>query len=404
MAGKNFLLLCQRIPFPPDKGDKIRSFRLLEHLQTKGQVHLGCFVDDPVDWAHVDVLEEKTASLKAVALHPLIARARSVQALAFGAPLSAPYFFSRALQKWVDQTLQDKHIDTIVIFSSAMAQYITRHNRGEARFVIDYVDVDSDKWRQYAQNKHGLARWIYGREANRLLAFDRNFGAAADCCSFVSRQDADLFKTLAPELASKTIAVSNGIDTDFFSPEATQTLHRPDSFQGDGPHLVMTGHMDYWPNVEGALWFAQTILPQVRAQFPAAQFHIVGAAPRADVKVLGESDPHIHVTGRVPDIRPYMAAADLIVAPIRIARGIQNKVLEGMAMAKCVVTTEAGFEGIEAVEGEHLLVAQDSAGFAGLIQEALRSKETEAIGQRARQHLKDHYAWAARMAGFDPYL
>jgi sugar transferase (PEP-CTERM/EpsH1 system associated) len=396
----DILFLCQRIPYPPDKGDKIRSYRVLEHLQTKGRVHLGFLIDDKADWQHVAHLEKSCGSLFAGSLNPLWARVRSTSALLSGQPLSRPYFYNRRLQQYVDQVLETHRPETVVIFSSVMAQYVARHPLRPKRLLIDYVDVDSDKWRQYAQSKSGLARLIYAREASTLLKFDREVGSQADLCSFVSLQEAALFKDLAPELAEKSQAISNGIDTEYFASAGSEGAPLPEF--GAGPNLVMTGHMDYWPNIDAAEWFADEIFPLIRDRHAGATFHIVGASPPQS---LSRRSGHggIHVTGRVPDVRPYLEQCDLVVAPMRIARGIQNKVLEGMAMGKKVVTTPQGFEGIDAVPGRHLRVAEGAQNFAAEVHEALNSVD-DPMGSAARAHVKDTYQWPARMKDFDPFL
>lgn len=401
-AQKQILFLCQRIPYPPDKGDKIRSYRVLEHLLSRGDVHLGFFVDDENDWQHIDHLESICTSVFAVGLNPMWARLRSGQALASGNPLSQSYFHDRKLKSWVDELLASDRFDTAVIFSSAMAQYVAHHPSCPSKLIVDFVDVDSDKWLQYAASTSGLSRWIYSREAKTLLAFDREIGKLADACSFVSEQEAALFRTLAPELAETTVTISNGIDVDFFSPDLMKTSLVPDSY-GRGPNLVMTGHMAYWPNVDAAMWFAAEILPLVQQHRPNARFHIVGSSPTSKLEKLGQRND-IHVSGRVDDVRPYLQHSSLIVAPMRIARGIQNKVLEGMAMGKCVVTTSQGLEGIDAEPGQHLLLADDAHHFAKTIVQALKDAHTARIGARAREHVAASYNWAARMSGFDPYL
>jgi sugar transferase (PEP-CTERM/EpsH1 system associated) len=209
--------------------------------------------------------------------------------------------------------------------------------------VVDFVDVDSDKWRQYAEKKHGIAKWIYQREAKYLFDYEQALAARAKVSFFVSEQEAGLFKKLAPAVSHKISHINNGVNTEYFSPE--HVFESPYKNQDSAEQvLVFTGAMDYWANVDAVKWFAEQVFPQVVKAHPAAKFYIVGSKPSKDV--LGLANSHVVVTGAVDDVRPYLACAQLAVAPLRIARGIQNKVLEAMSMAKHIVATSAAMEGI----------------------------------------------------------
>lgn len=397
------LFLSQRIPYPPDKGDKIRSYRALRHVAEKGRVYLGCLIDDPADWTHVARMEALCEDVHAARLTPSVARIRSTMAFLRGSPLSQYYFFNAGLRHWVDQVLSQHRPDVAFVFSSAMAQYVAHHPHRPPRIIIDYVDVDSDKWRQYAASQKGLKRWVFEREARTLLDFDRKVGAEADVCTFVSQIEADLFASLAPELKDKVLSVPNGIDTEFFSPSNVSLAKKDMPEFGAGPNIVVTGHMDYWPNVDAALWFASLVMPILRTRYPSARFIIVGAQPSAKLTRLSVRDD-IVVTGRVDDVRPYLLHSDAVVAPMRIARGIQNKVLEGMAMARPVITTAQGLEGIDAEPGRHLLLAETPEDFAGAIERVLSDKALGTLGPAARTHMTAQYQWAVKMSGFDTWL
>jgi sugar transferase (PEP-CTERM/EpsH1 system associated) len=392
---RSLLFLCHRIPFPPDKGEKIRAFRILEHLSRRFRVSLGCFVDDDADWAHVDALKPYCADLKCLGMTRNASRLKAACGLLTSAPLSVACFANAAMGAWVTQTLAREKPAAVFVYSSAMAQFVMGRDLGDARLIMDFVDVDSDKWRQYAQIARPPMQWIYAREARLLLAHDRKVAARADASLLVSDAEAGLFRRLAPESADKIRAVSNGIDCDFFSP--THRFERP--FKTNGPAYVFTGTMDYRPNVEAVIWFANEIFPKVKAEQPGAVFAIVGAKPAKEVSDLGARDAII-VTGRVADVRPYLAHADVVVAPLRIARGIQNKVLEGMAMAKPVVTTQQGLEGIDATPDRHLIVSDTTEGFAAASLRALAPGASE-IGRAARALMEASYAWPSRLAALD---
>ncbi len=279
-----------------------------------------------------------------------------------------------------------------------MAQYVTDRDLGGARLVMDFVDVDSDKWRQYASETKGPMRWVYRREAHKLLAFDRHVAAQADAGIFVSEAEAALWRKLAPEAAANTHGIANGIDCRYFSPRHVW----PTPHSGAGPHFVFTGTMDYWPNVDAVKWFAASVFPKIRAARTGATFTIVGSKPTAEVLAL-QSQEGVRVTGRVADVRPYLAHAHVAVAPMRIARGIQNKVLEAMAMAKAVVTTDQGLEGIDAVPERHLLLANTEHDF---FHACLRAAEPDAaaLGLSARRLMEDAYTWEGRLHGLDLLL
>ncbi|PRC93534.1 stp1: sugar transferase, PEP-CTERM/EpsH1 system associated [Solimicrobium silvestre] len=395
-AKENLLLLVHRIPFPPNKGDKIRSFHLLKHLLLNYQVHLGCFIDDDNDRQYVNTVKEMCGESYFGALHPLKAKVRSLGALLSNRPLSLDYYRDKQMQEWVDATLSKHQIQRVVVFSSAMAQFIEHVT--QARRVIDFVDVDSDKWLQYAGKKIWPMSWLYQREGTQLLNYERRVARECDVSLFVSETEANLFKRLAPESSAKIDFFNNGVDTDYFSPELTHA----NPYNAGQQVIVFTGAMDYWPNIDAVQWFAQEVLPLIRERNPTACFYIVGTRPSDAVKNLTRQ-PGVHVTGSVPDVRPYLAHARVVVAPLRIARGIQNKVLEAMAMAKTVLVSAQALEGIEAELGRDLLMAQNAAQFAGYACLVLDGKQEE-LGSAARAKVLARYNWTANLSRVDALL
>ena len=327
----DLLLLVHRIPYPPNKGDKIRSYHLLKHLAQHYRVHLATFVDDDDDWQHRGRVEALCASSHFARLNPKLARVRSLGALLGNRSLSLDYYRDAALARWVDATVRENKIKRVLVFSSPMAQYA---NVAGARCVVDFCDVDSDKWRQYAEKKSWPMSALYAHEARQLLRYERKVAAQTDAALFVSKPESDLFKQLAPEVAAKTGFFNNGVDTEYFTPDPSCAT----PFGAGEQALVFCGAMDYWPNIDAVSWFAREIFPAIRARHPRALFAIVGARPGAEVQQLATL-PGVLVTGTVPDVRPYVAHAAVCVAPLRIARGIQNKVLEAMSMGRTVVVT-----------------------------------------------------------------
>ena len=397
-AVRDILFLAHRIPYPPDKGDKIRSWHFLAYLAQRYRVHLACFIDDPADRQHVKRLQELCADCFVADLDPLRARLRCGWGMLDGAPLTLHYYRHGGLQRWVSNLLSRGAIDTVLAYSSAMAQYVMAPPGPVPRRVMDFVDIDSDKWRQYAATKSGPSRWVYRRESAALLAFERKVSAAFDASLFVSAAEAEAFRELDPDNQDKIFCISNGVDLDYFSVDR----HYDDPYQGKLNVVVFTGAMDYWPNVDAVTWFARESLPLARKHVHDLQFYIVGSNPAAAVRALADL-PGVSVTGRVTDVRPFLSHAAAVVAPLRVSRGVQNKVLEGLAMAKTVVSTPQALEGIS-VDEQDVMIAHDSTEFADRTVSALNDRDGAARGRRARERVLKEHSWATSLARLDALL
>lgn len=391
------LYLVHRMPYPPNKGDKVRSYHLLRHLAAQHQVYVGTFIDDPDDAQHLPALRAMCSDLCAVPLNPKAAKLRSLTALATGQALTLRYYDDARLHRWVRETVAREGIDAVVVFSSAMAPYAD-HAPGRP-VLLDLVDVDSAKWAEYAPNHAWPMSWVYRREGQRLLAFESAAVRRATRSFLVTDKEVALFERLAPECRGQVDAVGNGVDAESFQPAASW----PSPFAADELPLVFTGAMDYWPNVDAVSWFVQAMLPAVRQRWPRARFHIVGRAPTPAVQAL--AGPAVNVTGTVPDVRPYLQHAAAVVAPLRLARGVQNKVLEAMAMARPVVCAASCAEAIEAADGAQLLAATEPEDYVRGITALLGGADRAgAIGAAARRFVLDHYSWAARLQPLDHIL
>lgn len=361
---------------------------MLESLVQRYQVYLGAFVDDPADWSYVNKLRSICKAVYLCRLNSKLATLKSLTGLITGQALTVPYYWNRSMQKWVDRVVVEQEIKHTVVFSAAMAQYVQGSRFQRLRRIIDFVDVDSDKWRQYKRNKSWPLSVVYDREAKRLLEYERAVAQEFDASLFVSSAEAELFKRLVPTVADKVEYFNNGVDASYFSPE----FEYKNPYQFNQPVLVFTGAMDYWANVDAVCWFVEEVFPIIRSQVPDAVFYIVGSRPTARVKDLGKI-PGVVVTGTVEDIRPYLKYARVAVAPLRIARGVQNKILEAMAMNKLILATSAAIEGIEPWVGFKYSIVDGSSKMARRAITLLNSQANETNEINARDWLMVHYSW-----------
>ena len=385
---EHLLYLTHRLPYPPNKGDKIRSWHFLKGLAEHYRIHLGTFIDDPEDHVHLPHVQALCASVYAPTLNPGFCRLKSLTGLLRGEALSLAYYRHRGLRTWVDAVVRTHDPRRALVFSSPMGQYLVPRHRAGRRLVADFVDVDSAKWLAYSETGARLPlRWVYRREAERLLQWETALARQSDAGVFVSAAEAELFNSLQKSPLSSVTHVDNGVDLAYFDP----ALVFPDPWPTVGPRLVFTGAMDYRANVDAVVWFCRDIWPAIRAALPTASFAIVGARPAPDVRALVQHSGVI-VTGTVADVRPWLGHAAIMVAPLRIARGIQNKVLEGMAMNLPVVGTSAAFEGIVRRDNPALWVADDARAFSRGCVDALSVPATE-----SRAQIRQDHDWSAQL-------
>ncbi|MDR3394185.1 MAG: TIGR03087 family PEP-CTERM/XrtA system glycosyltransferase [Parasulfuritortus sp.] len=393
----NLLYLVHRLPYPPNKGDKVRSYNLLKYLARSHAVFLGTFVDDPDDMQYLPDVRDLCADMYVARLNPGLAKFKSLVGLLTGEALTLPYYRDASLLNWVMQTLHQQSIEAIVIFSSAMAQYVPAET--SVPVLVDFVDVDSAKWTQYASQHRWPMSWVYRREGENLLAYERAIAGWANRSFFVTDNEVELFAGLAPECASRVETVMNGVDSDYFSPVSSRVSPYPNG----QPVLVFTGAMDYWPNIDAVTWFAKDIFPSLRVKWPNVKFYIVGRNPTPTVTSLAGDG--VVVTGTVPDVRPYLQFADVVVAPMRVARGVQNKILEAMAMARPVVAALTCTDAIGAESGRELIAAGMENEYVSAIDQLLENPvQVTAIGEAGRACVVMRYSWEAHLAKIDSYL
>ncbi len=387
----DILFLAHRMPFPPDRGDKIRSHHILKALAKLAPVHVGCFAESEADFNHLHELDF-------CASHYVTSRSKPVpvagiEALMKGKPVSLTAFYKRQLQDWVKATIAAHHIKTIYVFSGQMGQYVPDDFAG--RLVMDMVDVDSAKFEAYAE-KGGLRAMIDAREGRLLAAVEECLAHRAAHTLFVSDAEAKLFVSrLKNTKGVAASALRNGIDTVFFDPANSSA--DPELAENDGPHFVFTGQMDYQPNIEACERMIGSILPGIRQHLQNAQFHIVGRAPAASLLAHNGKDG-VRVWGEVPDVRPFVAGADVVVAPLTIARGVQNKVLEAMSMARPVLISPEAATGIDAKDGRHFIIEGSDEGLIDRAIELASDPEAASkLGDAARRFVVEQQGWEAMM-------
>jgi sugar transferase (PEP-CTERM/EpsH1 system associated) len=390
------LFIAHRIPFPPNRGDKIRSHHILQRLARMAPVHVACFADDDDDIAEEVELAALARSYCLVRRSKPLVLA-GLQALAKGQPVSVTAFHDPRIAEYVHSLVAGGNIGTIYVFSGQVGHYVP--DSFDGRLVIDFVDVDSAKFDAYAADKGDLRGWIDAREARLLRAEEARLAARADVSLLVSREEVDLFRERLPapeRIRADVRPLLNGIDSHFFEPARVN----PEAGMKTcgSPRLVFTGQMDYPPNEAAALRVIRRILPIVRAELPGASFHVVGRNPTAEL--LGHDGRNgVRIWGRVDDIRGWIKAADVALIPLEIARGIQNKVLEAMAMEVPVVLTPASATGIAATAGQHFLIGESDAELAEAVTHlAYAPREARAIGLAARRFVVEQQSWASTLA------
>jgi sugar transferase (PEP-CTERM/EpsH1 system associated) len=384
------LMLAHRIPYPPHTGDKTRAFHILRLLRARHEVTLGFLIDDVADRDGVTALREVVPDLEFRRIWKPWGLLRGLGSLATGGALSMSYFHSRGLRRRLARRSLEQPYDLVYAYSGPMAEYA----RGLGiPLVMDFVDVDSDKWRQYADHGRPPLSWLYRTEARRLQASEAEIASWASLCLLSTPVEEALLRSFAPW--ARTAVMPNGIDSEYYAQSGSGPSR---------PAVIFTGAMDYLPNTDAVRHFCADILPLVRREVPETAFYIVGLNPSSDVLRLG-AIPGVTVTGSVPDVRPYYARAGVCVAPMRIGRGVQNKVLQGMAMSLPVVASSLAARGIQAEAGRDLEIADDPALFAAQVVRLLRSPtDRRRLGARGRACVEANYVWERNVDRLEPLL
>ncbi len=383
------LFLSQRVPYPPNRGDKITTWRIIEKLAREHEPTVIAFAHDDADREAARVLREEKGIRTITVDHDERAKKLGALPLLFTRKaLTLGVYGSKELQRVVDEELEDA--DLAYAYSSSMGAFL--EGRGTP-WVMHFAELDSDKWRQYAERHRPPMSLLYRREWRTLRAFEQRVAHDALTSVFCTPLEQRIFEREIP--GAPSIVMRNGVDL---------THHAPAPDRAEPGHLVFVGVMDYYPNVDGCRWFADEILTAVRRAVPEARFTIVGSKPTPEVLALGERDG-IEVTGFVDDPREYLARAAVSVAPLRVARGIQNKVLEALAMGLPTVGTTSATQGVEGAPGHDFLVADEAADFADHVIELLQDPErARGLGRAGRDFVERTYDWEACLAPLDEIL
>jgi sugar transferase (PEP-CTERM/EpsH1 system associated) len=383
-----FFFICQRVPFPPDRGDKITTYNEVRHLARRHEVHVFCLADGQKDLANVKELRDCTASVTAVPICPIRSRIRALRALFGAEPLSVAMLREPTLHAVIRRRFAELKPDLIMVYSSNVAQFAQPFAR--VRRIMQFADLDSLKWRDYAKRSRPPMQWVYALEARRLLNYERRIARTFSRSLVCTEMEARDFRTLIPYASVNT--VRNGVDLEYF---------RSTGVPKQSASIVFTGVMNYAPNVDAVRWFCAEILPLIRKEVPQATLTICGSRPTAAVQRLGRR-PDVKVTGWVSDVRPYLDRAELFVAPLRLARGIQNKLLEAMAMGLPAVASRAVWRATAIPEGEGIVAADGVDDLAAHVVRLLRDTPYRAaMGRSARAAMERSYTWAAQLAVLD---
>ncbi len=373
-------MLTHRLPFPPDKGERIRGYYWLKTLSCHHEVDLLTLTQDAVPQPYLRELATMARNIEAVTITPWTLLPRLGLAVLTGRCLTQAVFGSKQFARVLNEKLSGGKYDLCLALCSSMGAYALKAIRNE-RLIVDLVDVDSAKWQMYGRKHRGIERLVFNRESRKIARLERELARHAELCVTVSRRECELLNEVAPNV--KSLAIPNGVDTSFFSPpELDDLLDR----------LVFVGQMDYFPNVDAVMWFAQNVWPEISDRHPELRWNIVGRNPSKNVQHLGRLR-NVHVTGAVPDVRPFLRSA-ISIAPIQVACGVQNKVLEAMSAARPIVAFAAVAEGLNVQPQHELLVAQTpKEWFLALDLLLSDRKMAQTLGRHARQAMLDRFTW-----------
>jgi sugar transferase (PEP-CTERM/EpsH1 system associated) len=386
------LYLVHRVPFPPDKGDRIRTFHTLRYLARHANVHLACLADEPIG---ADIRPALAPYSQRVAIVPVghwSRRCRILGSLLAGRTASEGAFWAPALRGVLGDWCRDTRFDAVLASASSLIPYLRLPEMRGIPAMVDLVDVDSQKWLDYASAGRGPRSWLYALEGRRLRRLEQELPTWARAVTLVSEAEADLYRRFAA--AGPVHAVCNGVDLDYFQPHPPATA----------PICVFVGALDYRPNVDGAVWFCQDAWPEIHRRRPDARLALVGRNPVPAVRRLANI-PGVDLVGQVPDVRPYLSRAAVAVVPLLIARGVQNKVLEALAMSRAVVASPPSLEGIGVEPGTQLLAASTADEWVESVLRLFTDADLRRrLGIAGRRYVEDNHRWETCLDPFGALL
>jgi sugar transferase (PEP-CTERM/EpsH1 system associated) len=389
------LMLVHRVPYPPNRGDRIRSYHLLRFLAQRADVWLATLADEPVAAGTNAAL---AGLCRQVAIEPVGGSRwlRGALSLAMGRSATEGLFACGALRRTIGRWRRQVRWDAVLVFCSSMLPYADLPALCGIPLVVDLVDVDSQKFLDYAALARAPRRWLYRLEGQRLRRLECTLPGRAQAILLVSEAEADLYRRICPN--DRTLALPNGVDLDYFQPASQAASTWEPLPEHVRPSLVFVGALDYHANVDGVRWFVHEVWPHLRKALPKLTLALVGRKPVPAVQKLAQAGG-IRVFADVPDVRPYLAAADLAIAPLRIARGVQNKVLEALAMGKPVVASPQAAEGLTAAESGALCVASSAQEWIDQITRWMADPAGRAaLGRAGRDYVAAHHAWSQTLA------
>jgi sugar transferase (PEP-CTERM/EpsH1 system associated) len=376
------LFLCHYVPYPPDHGAKIRAYHFIRHLSQNNSVTVATLAHTEPELTQGMGLKDYCEEVIAEVLRPRVRWSQALSALGSRSPSSVAYFRSARLQDRIDQTLKSANFDRIVVFCAFMAQYVLEWQGGYR--VLDFVDIDSAKWAEYSRHKAFPLSSGYALEAAKLRKYEYSISRHFHHCAVISQGEFEEFKRLGVPVPC-TI-VPNGVDTDYFHPNGNRQAESSSA-------IVFLGRMDYFPNIDAVLHFTQSVLPIIRAAVPDVEFRIIGSNPTPAIERLRQI-PGVIVTGHVPDVRPFLTDAVVSVAPLRMARGTQNKILESMAMGIPVIATSEAAKGVDAIPEQHILIGNTPDAFARQVIRILKDRKVRAdLSKVGRERVEQVHSW-----------
>ena len=403
---KRLLFISHRVPYPPDKGERIRSFHDIRALSEHFQVTLASLSLDESETQAAEALKTWCQTILIAPTTRTRALVRGALAVLRGRSATQGFYQSNRLLRMILAEAARKPFDLTLVCSSAMAPCLWQIPC-PAR-VTDLVDVDSAKWTAYARELSQPRHWLYTREADEVASLEQEACRLSDAVVVVTGSEAVLLGNargrrcplpMTQEMRDKIKAVGNGVDCEYFDLSAVEPAHIENT-RGQNAHatLVFTGTMDYRPNVQAVCWFVKNVWPGLKREAPELCFLIVGRQPTREVRRLAQI-PGIHVTGTVADVRPYLAAASVAVFPLQMSPGIPNKLLEALAAGRPTVASPCAIEGLDLQVGQHLLQAQTPDQWRhqvlALLADATRREQ---LGRQGRLQVREHFTWEQQLA------